>query len=541
MQALGSHIIFRRSMSFANKSDRSTCQLAHPQAQATLLRAPRATALCFALVLLSCGEAPSTQVVVLMDTDYEVPTEVDRIRARVSKLVDTGSGATEVETSLKDFWLTARDSDETGTYRLPATFGIVPEGADLGREIIVELEAFAPGGSAALVRRRVKTGFVPGEARLVRILLYRACAEASCAIGQSCGCPDGAACATPSCVDDTLRPEDMEPIDDPSILPPKAGIPDDSGDGPVPDEPKGDVITCAAPLLLCGADCVNPKTDPRYCGDCETSCPSGHVCETGSCIDPGDCRNNMSGCTGFTYCDESSGQCVPGCAESEQCSGTEEICDTATHACTCSPELEHCEGGCVDTDNDPAFCGDCETSCPPGQLCEAGSCVDPLDCRTNGLGCSGFTYCDATTGACLPGCTSSEQCPGQDELCDEATNDCVCSAGLDRCGGACVNTDNDPAFCGDCETSCPSGHLCETGSCVDPLDCRTNGVGCADFSYCDATTGACLLGCSRDAQCTKDREVCRVSSHTCVCEDGFSRCGDSCVIDLLAVIPGYCR
>ena len=443
-------------MSFAKKSNPSVRPLGD-QAQAKLLRAPRAAslwALCCSLLLLSCAEASSTQVVVLMDTDYEVPAEVDRIRARVSKLVDTDSGSTEVSTWLKDFWLTDSDSDEPGTYRLPASFGIVPEDADLGREIIIELEAFAGDGSEALVARRARTGFVPGESRLLRLLLYRACAEVSCDPGQSCGCPNAAGCTTPSCVDETVRPETMEPIDRPGVLPPNAGMPKDDSEEPGPDEPNEPVINCGAPLLICGTDCVNPKTDPRYCGDCETACPSGNVCEKGSCIDPGDCRINGLSCTGFSYCEESSGQCLPGCAESEQCSGANEVCDTVTHDCACEPGLAHCDGGCVDTENDPAFCGDCETACPSGHLCEAGSCVDPLDCRTNGVGCKGFRYCDGSSGRCLPGCTGSSQCSGTNEVCDTATHDCVCSSGFERCAGACVNSQSVECLPFDSPTEC---------------------------------------------------------------------------------------
>lgn len=324
---------------------------------------------------------------------------------------------------------------------MPASFGIVPDEDDLGREIVIELNALAADGGETLVSRRVKTGFVPGEARLVRMLLYRACAEVSCADGESCGCPIDGACAAPSCIDETVQPDDMPLIDQPGILPPNAGMP----------KGRGGVIYCEAPLLVCGTDCVNPESDPRYCGDCSNTCPSGHVCEAGSCIDPGDCRNEGVSCTGFSYCDESSGECLPGCTESEQCSGKYELCDTSTHDCVCEPGLERCEEACVDTQSNPAFCGDCETSCPVGNECEAGVCKDPRDCRTNGIGCTGFTYCDAATGACLDGCNNNNQCTRDHEVCGPSSHACVCEDGFDRCkaGGPCHSEAlvNIPGWC----------------------------------------------------------------------------------------------
>jgi hypothetical protein len=462
-----------------------------------------------------------------MDTDYAVPTEVDRIRARVSKVLETDSGSEETETWRDEFAVVKNSPGEPGVYRLPATFGVLAkDDADLDREIIIELEALTAGGTEALVKRRVKTSFVPGEARLVRMVLFRACADMACSAEQSCGCPGSAPCSIPECIDESLRPKDLEVIDNPGMLPPNAGIPG----APGPDEPDDGGINCKAPLLVCGTDCVNPKADPRYCGDCATSCPSGHVCEGGDCLDPGDCRSNGVGCSGFSYCDPSSGECLPGCSASEQCAGNNEVCDTANHECVCAGGFERCEETCADTQSNPAFCGDCGTSCQSGQVCEDGSCFDPGDCRTNGVGCSGFSYCDPSSGACLPGCSSSEQCGmGNNEVCDKAKHECVCAASFDPCEGGCVDTQSNPDFCGDCGTSCPTGHLCEGGACVNPADCRTNGVGCSGFSYCDPSSGECLPGCAVSTQCAGTNEICDTAKHECVCSAEFQRCGALCV------------
>jgi alpha-tubulin suppressor-like RCC1 family protein len=49
---------------------------------------------------------------------------------------------------------------------------------------------------------------------------------------------------------------------------------------------------------------------------------------------------------------------------------TAERRDAATDGCT----FQECDGGCVDTDTDPAHCGVCDNACAAGVTCYAGSC-----------------------------------------------------------------------------------------------------------------------------------------------------------------------
>ncbi|MDH3656018.1 MAG: hypothetical protein OEN21_17275 [Myxococcales bacterium] len=421
------------------------------------------------LLTVSCTEDSSTQIVVLMDTDYAVPAEVDRIQARVSKMVDDPQDGAEVETWSDLFWLANGANVEPGTHGLPATFGILPAGSGPDDEIVIELEALAAGSSEVLASRRVKTGFVPGEARLVRMQLYRVCAELTCEPGESCGCANGGACATPSCVNETVDPYDLERIRNTGALPADAGIPDDSG-----------TINCMPPLLLCGADCVNAEADPRYCGDCETSCPTGLVCESGTCKDPGECRTNDTRCSGFSYCDEDSGECLPGCTETQQCTGEHEVCDTVIHDCVCAEDFERCDGICSNTQDDPRYCGSCTRSCPRGHVCSDGSCIDPGDCRFSDVGCSGFTYCDQASGECLLGCEDDEQCTEDNETCDTDTHDCDCALGFHRCGPVCVSS-IDLDTCGDlctpCEAPPNASPVCEFEACDFVCD--------DDYERCD--------------------------------------------------------
>ncbi|NNE17808.1 MAG: hypothetical protein HKN10_04945 [Myxococcales bacterium] len=458
------------------------------------------------LSTLGCADGSSSQIVILMDTDYAVPEEVDKIRARVSKVVETDDGSREIETWLNVFPVSKRSSSEPGVYRLPATFGILSGGSSPGQEVVIELEALASESGEALVSRRLKTGFVSQQARLARMLLFRTCADLVCPAGESCGCAEGKACTEPKCVDESVSPEALERIDEPDQLPADpeiplldAGVPDggvlpDGGGQPDASVPDGGVISCEPPLVLCGMDCVNPDADPRYCGDCETACVAGHVCSSGICVDPGDCRRNGVGCSGFTFCDEASGECLPGCTEAQQCVGANEFCDTGIHDCVCAPNFERCNGVCVDTRSDPDFCGDCTRSCLTGQVCAAGSCLDLGDCRTNGTGCTGFTYCDPATGDCLRGCEDAVQCVGGNETCDLIAHECVCSTGFHRCGSACVS-DLDVNSCGNLCSPCPApsnaSATCNLGEC--------------DF-ICDDTYEACGQTCC-PTECPSGQEL----------------------------------
>lgn len=433
--------------------------------------------MAWSIVGLSCSDANSTQLVVLMDTDYSAPGEVDRIRAHVAKRVETDGGTEEVETWMRTFSVSKQAQTPADRYPLPATFAILPADADLDREIVIELEALPVDSEEPLVTRRVRTGFVRGEARLVRILIHRACEEVSCGPEQNCGCPDGTSCPTPSCVDEWVPPQMLESIDDPGLLPPNSEFPTtEPTDGGVPDggtDPDAAIdmdasVECDPPLIGCDAECVNTDSDPRYCGDCSTVCPGGYVCEAGACSDPGDCRINDIGCTGFTYCDEATGNCLRGCISDEQCIKDHELCDVDAHECVCASGFDRCAFDCVDTQSDPRFCGDCLTSCPIGDVCEVGRCLDPGDCRTNGVGCSGFTYCDEVTGDCLRGCDADAQCTGDNQICNVTLHECVCSSGFHSCSGTCVS-DFDVDTCGSSCTPCPappsSTPTCDTGMC----------------------------------------------------------------------------
>ena len=76
-----------------------------------------------------------------MDTDYAAPADVDRIRARVLKVVETERSPEERQTWVREFPVTTEPEVTPSAYALPATFGVLPNDGDIDREIVIELEA----------------------------------------------------------------------------------------------------------------------------------------------------------------------------------------------------------------------------------------------------------------------------------------------------------------------------------------------------------------------------------------------------------------
>jgi hypothetical protein len=76
-------------------------------------------------------------------------------------------------------------------------------------------------------------------------------------------------------------------------------------------------------MRICGGQCVNTDTDPRFCGDCATNCDIDQVCVMGNC------RNyfGLAACTSCpcmqctmgSCCPAPGGGSVPVCVEGRNC------------------------------------------------------------------------------------------------------------------------------------------------------------------------------------------------------------------------------
>ena len=262
---------------------------------------------------------------------------------------------------------------------------------------------------------------------------------------------------------------------------------------------------CAAPLEICGQDCVDSQTDERHCGGCSISCAAGEICAAGvcqltcqaglvicdgSCVDP---QTDPNHCGAY-------GDCT-GAAAGNVCESTES-CIAGVCMLGCSPGDIICDGDCVDPQTDPGYCGAsgdctgatagdvcesnescvagvCELGCPPGEIDCGGSCVDPQ---------TDPDYCGAS-GDCVGlsagiHCTASEACVAG--VCEGG-----CAAGEIDCGGACVNPQTDPGYCG------------ASGDCIGSnagVVCGGATSTCPGAAAESCVAGGCVPGCAAGSQ-----------------------------------------
>jgi hypothetical protein len=129
------------------------------------------------------------------------------------------------------------------------------------------------------------------------------------------------------------------------------------------------------------------------------------------------------------------------------------------------PPCETCGGeACVDLMTDPDHCGECDSPCPDGILCESGECSCPEGTSLCGDQCINLASDPANCGECGESCVDPEVC-----LEGVCTSDC---GDLEECGGACVDLQTDPMHCGECDNACDPGNACIGGGC----DCPGDGV-----------------------------------------------------------------
>jgi MYXO-CTERM domain-containing protein len=194
----------------------------------------------------------------------------------------------------------------------------------------------------------------------------------------------------------------------------------------------GQTPTCH-PIVQPGPEvCDNVDNDCNgLVDDGPNLCPDANkpICFQGSCV--AKCSSGEFPCPNGTTCD-ANGNCVD-----PLCSGV-----------TC-PMGQACRGGtCVDPCTGVV--------CPTGETCQLGRCVDPC----MGVTCPAQHVCEK--GVCLADC----HCRG----CDTGF---ACST-----TGACVDTA--------CATvTCPTGEVCQMGKCIDPCA----GVVCPGGGTCNA--GVC--------------------------------------------------
>jgi len=473
-------------------------------------------------VIGSCSEDSLTEIVVMVDSDLSVPSEIDEVRVDVSGVV---GGPRQSSGSLTG----------AGASPLPRTVGLVHEGGPLGP---VEVRATALRAGTEVLSREARVSFIQGRTVVLRLELLRSCIGVSCPAEQTCA---ASACRSvvvpPSELPEWPLGQDGGRSDACPSVPERCNGTDDDCDGLIDEDfdTSTDPVNCGmcfnpCPVLInstatcvagiCGRACNAGfgDCDGLASNGCEASLTSAAAC--GSCSNVCAFANGVAACTAgactLTSCDAGFDDC-----DMMETTGCEAALDTVTDcaacgvACTRANATATCATGTCALDTCDAGFGDCDTM-------EANGCEIPLDTLTD-CGACGVSCAPANaTGSCSTG------------MCAVAT----CDAGFDDCdmmsSNGCETPLDTPMDCGVCGVPCDVAHAsetCATGSCVlgacdagygncdtmDPNGCEV------DLSLTDAHCGMCGMACGAGQSCVAstcrdDAEVIAVSAgdqHTC--------------------------
>ena len=325
------------------------------------------------------------------------------------------------------------------------------------------------------------------------------CGDDGC--GGSCGaCAPGSTCQAGACVPDAC----------PGCAPWQTCV-----GGPCQDPPL--MGECPFGGVAVGADCYGTAWEGCCNGDqlyyCENAGNSGCPAGMNTCLCALDCGLESATCgwgEQFMMCSEPPAQPGPdGLA-----------CDWAGE---CVPS---CAGKQCGSDGCGGSCG----TCPGGQACQAGACVQ-----------ANYECTDYCGGAAPSGCYCDDSCDSYGDCCPEVCLGCP-SLPFCECVPSCAGKDCGDDGCGGSCGTCPPGVACEAGICAcvpdcegdgGPLECGDDGCGgscgtCPQIAP-DCVEGFCQLPCDPicdDKECGDDG-----CGGTCGdCAPGF-KCEDAaCVI-----------
>ncbi len=272
--------------------------------------------------MLGACTTPRTEILVVTDTDFAIPGELDAFEIDV-----TGpGGATQSSTA-------SLGSNELAP---PRTLGLVYDGGRLG-PYRVRVRGTHLG--IPVIERTAEVTFEREKTLALHIDLTRDCLGVSCGADQTC---EHGACRSVVVSPDELTPFDGQVAHADAATSADAGSRTDAGQQPDagsrPDAGCGTLEECNGADDDCdGAidETFDLSSDPSHCGSCSTACSSAHA--------------------------------TPGCSAGT-CTIT--ACESGFDDCDGNPS-----NGCESDLTSAMTCGSCATQCrPPARDCCAGTC-----------------------------------------------------------------------------------------------------------------------------------------------------------------------
>lgn len=293
-----------------------------------------------AVALLGCQSAV-TEVVVVIDSDLEVPARLDQLQVEV-----TGPDGRREEAS-------AMLGDDNAP--LPRTLTLVHDGGVLGP---FEVRARGLRGNAGVVERRARFDFVPGTSSVLTMHLVASCVDRDCGPGT---------CGEAGC--EALERGELGRW---MGAPPRLGEgPPDAGTDGGPTDPDGG-----------SSDGGDAGGDGGRDAGVDTGVDSG--VDAGCTSGPEECNGRDDDCDGAIDEDfdlqndlDNCGRCGLRCVFRNG----EGICNAGTCTVTsCDAPFDDCDrdatNGCeTNTQLSTSHCGTCNNRCnPPARVCCAGTC-----------------------------------------------------------------------------------------------------------------------------------------------------------------------
>jgi hypothetical protein len=469
--------------------------------------------LALGLLFLGCASPSITQLIVVVDTDLEMPSEIDHLSIAV-----TGPSRMSIE----------QEAALTGQEALPFTLTVVPNGDALGPvEILVS--ASRGTGATPVITRRASVTLVRGETRVVLLHLVRTCIAVTCAASETCtesGCarvdqtPLYPWSGAPPRLGQDAGPaidagRDAGPVDAGD-----AGPRDASLDAPIVIDSGPDCTTLGCDdMNACTDDVCDPATRACEHRPLDIACDDGLFCNGFDTCGAGTCSVHAGNpCLGSTVCDEARSGCT-GCTSDAMCPAA-----MTGDWGECTGFTDSCGNGGTHARIVRSFRCMADV-CVGSDAAEAGPCaVDRTGASCMPTTCGGFGVCaEAGGGACGTSGTATRTCTDhtcQGSACtaasrSEATS-CTRSTDGVSCGAAsCGGWSGCGGFEGTCDTSgeesrdC-SAPVCAGGSCAsmgytETQSCgrSTDGASCGSTS-CDGW-GTCNFGSTCATEGTQDR------------------------------------
>jgi hypothetical protein len=302
----------------------------------------------------SCSQkVDHTTLVVHVESELRPPAALDAISVRIRTTA----------TSFKDYTFPLVNQGNAKTYSLPLSFSLTPNG-DPSQSFGVDVSGRL-ADQEIVFRSYQVAGFVPGQSRVLNVLLTAACQGSHCAGGQTCSV---AACAFQSVAPTTLPPAGADGGTDAGAG--AGGNPDGSievgaGGQDAGRDAGGGAGGGAAGMGVAGA------------GGGAGQGPAGITGTAGAA------GAGTAGAPGVPECHLDEKRCGPGeqpqmCGatgmwrnDGAACAAPTPTCDGTTHACVCTKKI--CGTVCTDLQTDARNCGGCGHDCQEG-MCLRGWC-----------------------------------------------------------------------------------------------------------------------------------------------------------------------